>query len=292
MRCKVLFTLVIASFSMLLLAQPPLLARAFGLGEPRRSPALMQQAGKPPTPAAPTPAAPAPAAPARPVAARPATPTVTVQVTDSAGLLLAGVQVTAQGPLSRDGVTAEDGSIRFPNMRAGNYRLRFVREGSITLERDITVRAAEPLLVDVALSAAPAPPKPPEPPPAPAPPPPPTKTLGPPTDPKVISVPTFIEKNFIGNREPQKESTLGCTSTGTSTLYQLREAWINRSHDDADEWLYVVAGEATLRLKTTEQHLQAGTFSLIPHTVAYSVLPTGRNPFMVVSVLSGAACAK
>ena len=279
---------------MLLLAQPPLLARAFGLGEPRPSPALMQQAGKPPTPAAPTPAAPTPAAPtpAAPArAARPATPTVTVQVTDSAGLPLAGVQVTTQGPLSRDGVTAEDGSIRFANMRVGNYRLRFVREGSITLERDIAVRA-EPLLVDVALSAAPAPPKPPEPPPAPAPPPPPTKTLGPPTDPKVISVPTFIEKNFIGNREPQKESTLGCTSTGTATLYQLREAWINRSHDDADEWLYVVAGEATLRIKTTEQRLQAGTFSLIPHTVAYSLLPTGRNPFMVVSVLSGAACAK
>jgi hypothetical protein len=270
------------------LSQPPLVATAFGVGEPRPSPASMQQAGKPPTPVAPTPAAPAPARPARPTTS---TSTVTVQVTNSAGLPLSGVQVTAQGPLSRDGVTAEDGSIRFANMRAGNYRLRFVHEASITLERDITVRAGEPLVVDAGLSAAPPPPKPPEPPPAPAAPPP-TKTLGPPTDPKVISVPTFIEKNFIGNREPQKESTLGCTSTGTATLYQLREAWINRSHDDADEWLYVVAGEATLRLRTTEQHLQAGTFSLIPHTIAYSVLPTGRNPFMVVSVLSGAACAK
>ena len=112
------------------------------------------------------PAQPAQQRPARPPVAAAATPTVTIQVTNSSGLPLANVQVTAQGPVSRDGVTAEDGSIRFANMRAGAYRLRFMREGSITLDRDITVRAGEPLLVDVALSAAPAAPKPVEPAPA------------------------------------------------------------------------------------------------------------------------------
>lgn len=220
-----------------------------------------------------------------------ATPAVTVQVTDSSGLPLANVQVTAQGPVSRDGVTGEDGSIRFVNMRAGIYRLRCVREGSITLERDITVRAGEPLLVDVSLSAAPVPkaPEPARPAAAPAAA---AKPVGPPVEPKVTPIPSFLEKNLITGREPQRSSTLGCTSTATGTLHQLREAWVNRSHEDADEWLYVVAGEATLRLPGSEQHLQAGTFSLIPHTIAYSLLPAGRNPLIVVSILSGPSCTQ
>lgn len=255
MRRKLLLTLLITSFSGALFAQTP---------------------------------APQPAArQARPAA----TPTVTVQVTDSSGLPMPNVQVTAQGPVAREGVTGDDGSIRFANTRAGTYRLRFVREGSITLERDVTVRPGEPLLVDVSLSAAPVP-KAPEPArPAPAPAAPAAKPLGPPVDPKVTPIPAFLEKNLISGREPQKSSTLGCTSTATGTLYQLREAWVNRSHADADEWLYIVAGEATLRLPGSEQHVQAGTLSLIPHTVVYSVLPAGRNPLIVVSILSGPPCS-
>jgi hypothetical protein len=41
------------------------------------------------------------------------------------------------------------GRFRFANVRPGAYRLKFVREGSITLERDITVRGGEAQLVDV-----------------------------------------------------------------------------------------------------------------------------------------------
>jgi mannose-6-phosphate isomerase-like protein (cupin superfamily) len=260
MRRKLLITLLVTSFSKLLFAQNP---------------------------------SPQPAQPAARQARPAATPTVTVQVTDSSGLPAANVQVTAQGPVSRDGVTGDDGSVRFSNMRAGTYRLRFVREGSMTLERDITVRAAEPLLVDVSLSAAPVPKAPAPEPARPAAPPPPTaKPLGPPVEPKVTPIPSFLDKNLITGREPQRSSTLGCTSTATGTLHQLREAWVSRSHEDADEWLYVVAGEATLRLPGSEQHLQAGTFSLIPHTVVYSLLPAGRNPLIVVSILSGPPCTQ
>jgi len=179
MRCKALLTLVLTNVSVVVFAQAQ-------------------------TPQ-PTPAARAP----RP----PATPTVTVQVADSSGLPLQNVQVAASGPLSREGTTAEDGAVRFANMRAGNYRLRLVHEGSITLEHDITVRASEPLLVDITLNAAPVV-KAPE---APrAAPPPPTNTakpLGPPAEPKITPIPSFLEKNFIGAREPQKSSMLGCTST-------------------------------------------------------------------------------
>jgi mannose-6-phosphate isomerase-like protein (cupin superfamily) len=232
-----------------------------------------------------TPPAPKPAPP-RAVAARPAT--MTIQVTNNLGSPLANAQVTTTGPVSREGTTDADGSLRLLNVRAGNYRLRFVREGSITLERDVTVRAGESLAVDVALSPAAAAAPAPEPT-RPAPMEPATKALGAPVDPKVTPVPLFLEKNFVG-REPRKDSVLGCTSTATATLHQLREAWLNHAHEDADEWIYVVAGEGVLRIGTNDQKVLAGTFSLVPHSVSHALLPQGRNPFIVISVLSGPAC--
>lgn len=217
--------------------------------------------------------------------AKPAT--FTIQVTDALGAPLADAAVTVTGPVAREGVTSSDGSLRLTNMRAGTYRLRFSREGSITLERDLTLRAGESPTVDVALSTAPVAPAPVAPPaptaPAPA-------ELGPPGDPRVTPVPLFLEKNFIGGREARKDSPLGCTATGTATLHQLRDSWLAHTHDTAEEWLYVVAGEGTLRLGTTEQKVQAGTFSLVPHTVTHAIIPQGRNPLILISVLSGPAC--
>jgi len=172
------------------------------------------------------------------------------------------------------------------NMRAGTYRVRLAREGSITLEREITLRAGESQTLDVALSPAPVAPAPV----APVAPAPVGPVLGPPGDPKVTPVPLFLEKNFIGGREGRKDSVLGCTSTGTATLHQLRESWVGHTHDSADEWIYVVAGEGALRIGETNQRLQAGTFSLVPHTVAHAVIPQGRNPLIVISMLSGPAC--
>ena len=225
-----------------------------------------------------------------PQTAKPATfkaAAMVLQVSDTLGAPLGGAMVTATGPVSRDGETAADGTLRLINLRPGTYRLRFAREGSITLERDVAVRAGESPTVDVALSAAPPPPKAPEPV---APPPAPTKGLGAPGDPKVTPVPLFLEKNFIGGREPRKESPLGCTSSGSATLYQLRDTWAAHTHDDADEWIYVVAGEGVLRLGASEQRIQAGTFSLVPHTISHALVPQGRNPLIVISTLSGPAC--
>jgi mannose-6-phosphate isomerase-like protein (cupin superfamily) len=212
--------------------------------------------------------------------------TMTIQVSDTVGAPLGGTMVTASGPVSREGQTAPDGTIQLINLRAGTYRLRFEREGSITLEREVTVRAGESPTIDIALAAAPPPPKAPEP----VAPPPPTATLGPPGEPKITPVPLFLEKNFIGGREARKESALGCAATGTGTLHQLRDTWAAHTHDDADEWIYVVAGEGVLRLPGSEQRLQAGTFSLVPHTISHTLVPQGRNPLIVISVLSGPAC--
>jgi mannose-6-phosphate isomerase-like protein (cupin superfamily) len=180
-------------------------------------------------------------------------------------------------------MTGTDGSLQWINMRPGTYRVRFEREGSITVERELVLRAGEPATVDVALNPAP-PVKAPEPV---APPPP---SLGPPGEPKVTPVPSFLEKNFIGGREGRKDSPLGCTATGTATLHQLRDTWQAHAHDTAEEWIYVVAGEGTLRIGAAEQKLQAGTFSLVPHTMSHSLIPLGRNPLIVISVLSGPEC--
>jgi mannose-6-phosphate isomerase-like protein (cupin superfamily) len=233
--------------------------------------------------------APAPA-PARRAAPGPATMTLTIQVTDTLGSPLAGTQVVVQGPVAREGVTTQDGSIRLASLRAGTYRLRLAHEGSITLEREQTLRAGESLSINVALSAAPPPPKAPEP----------VKLvvnetpgrgpLPPPGEPRVVPVPLFLEKNFIGGREGRKESSLGCTATSTATLFQLREAWLNHAHDDADEWIYVVAGEGTLRVANSDQKIQPGTFASVPHTVSHALVPQGRNPLIVISVLAGPAC--
>jgi uncharacterized cupin superfamily protein len=103
-------------------------------------------------------------------------------------------------------------------------------------------------------------------------------------------VPLFLEKNFIGGREGRKDSLLGCTPTGTATLHQLRDSWLGHTHDDAEEWIYVVAGEGALRIGETNQRLQAGTFSLVPHTMPHALIPQGRNPLIIISVLSGPRC--
>ena len=95
------------------------------------------------TASAQTPPPAAPAAPARPAAPRAAAATskpiaIAIQVTDALGTPLANTTVTTvTGVVSREGVTAADGVLRMINMRPGPYRLRFAREGSITLERDL-----------------------------------------------------------------------------------------------------------------------------------------------------------
>ena len=244
---------------------------------------LAGQTAPPAAPPAPQPAAPRPAARA---AARPGT--LTIQVADTLGSPLADARVTIEGPVTRDGVTAADGSLRVLNMRPGTYRVRVAREGSITLERQLTLRAGETSTAEVSLSAAPVATKPPEPEKPAADPA--ATSLAPPGEQKVTPVPLFLEKNFIGGREGRKESPLGCSATGKASLHQLREAWLNHVHEGADEWLYVVAGEGTLRIGTAEQRVQAGTFSLVPHSAIHALVPQGRNPLIVISVLSGPRC--
>jgi mannose-6-phosphate isomerase-like protein (cupin superfamily) len=255
-----------------------------GNGRPGHA-ADAQAAARPP--AAQTTPAPKPAQPARP--ARAARPSLQIEVTDPGGAPLEGVQVRSVGPVDREGATNASGQVSFTNLRQGTYRVRFEKEGYVILERDTTLPAAtRATRLDVALTPAPELPPPPPPPAAPPPPPPaPPRPVG---EARNVNVPDFTEKNFIGRNDPQKFSTLGCTGYATTRLLQLREPLADRLHDDADETFYVVAGEAAVRILDRDWGLQPGSLLVVPRGTKHTITRRGRNPAILVSVLSGPPC--
>lgn len=240
----------------------------------------------PPQPTAPAPAPTTKPATPRPRAAAPAaTGTLTINVTDGGGLPVQGVVVRAIGPTEREGTSLAGGIVRFLTMKPGEYRLRFTHPKFILLEREITLRGSQ--AVDVVLSAAPEPEeKPAPPPPAPAP------VSAPAGDPKSVAVVDFVERNFISGRDAIKEDPLGCTASAKTTLVQVRDPLPERSLQDADEVIYVVAGEGTLRLGNSSVQLKATTLSVIPRGTVRGITRKGRNPLIFVSVLSGPPCTR
>jgi hypothetical protein len=252
------------------------------------------------TPAKPQTTPPATAAPpvqtAKPPAPRPrpsgaATTTAVLFITDGSGRFVENVTVTVMGPVDREVKSPAGGPTRVEGLRAGTYRVRFSHEKFITFEKEIAWRAgtAAPEL-SIMLHAAPPPPEPP--PPAPivqaAPP---TPKLPPPGQVKTVSIPDYIERNFITNKEPQKENLIGCSGVGQAMLWQIREPWNGRQHDGADGMIYVVGGDGRVRLGEREFTVSAGAFAVVPRGTTYSLSRTGRNPLIVLAVLAGAPCA-
>lgn len=214
-------------------------------------------------------------------------------MTSGTGEPLPGTQVTVTGPVERHGRTAANGSLNLAGLRAGTYRFRFERDGFVTLERDVTIRTTQRETVEVVLSEAA------EPQDAPAaesadslagP----AATAGvspaPPGDARSLVVADFVERNFIGAREPRRDDELGCTATARTTLLQLRDGTQEEARQDADEVLYVVAGEGTLRLGNQDVRLESSTVAVVPRGTARAISRRGRNPLILLSVLSGPPC--
>lgn len=248
-------------------------------------------AAKPQLPATSAPVTQAPRP--RPRPSRTATTTALLFITDGAGRPIEDVTVTVMGPVDREVESPASGPTRIEGLRAGTYRVRFTHEKFITFEKEIVWRAgtAQPELA-VTLNAAPD--KPASPPPAPAvvaPVTPPAPKLPPPGTPKTVSLPDFIEKNFISGREPQKENLIGCSGVGQALLWQIREPWNGRQHDSADGMVYVVGGDGRLKLGEREFTISAGAFAVVPRGTTYSLSRSGRNPLIVLAVLAGAPCA-
>src|SRR5262245_45676801 len=81
--------------------------------------------------------------PTAPAAAAPVTATITV--TDLSGAPLADVHVMLTGSLDRSGSTQTNGMVKFDSLHPGTYRLRFEREGYVLFEREMEVRAGQPV---------------------------------------------------------------------------------------------------------------------------------------------------
>ena len=213
--------------------------------------------------------------------------TLAITVSDQAGAPLGNVLITMTGPENRNART-ERGRIALENLPAGTYRLRFDREGYISLEREVVARPGAPITVAVQLTAAPPPPEPP----APTPPPAAPAAEAPPAvsaDPLTIDMTAFIEKNYIG-RSPGKTSPLACTTGGSAVLLQVRETLADDVHKDADEFLYVIAGQGRATLGGREQPLAPGVFVSIPRAVVHTLAVSGRTPLVLLAVKAGDRC--
>jgi mannose-6-phosphate isomerase-like protein (cupin superfamily) len=93
-------------------------------------------------------------------------------------------------------------------------------------------------------------------------------------------------------RDGVKEDALGCTASAKTNLVQVRDPQPERALADADEVIYVVAGEGTLRLGNRDVALSATTLSVIPRGTVRGITRKGRNPLIFVSVLSGPPCTR
>jgi mannose-6-phosphate isomerase-like protein (cupin superfamily) len=245
--------------------------------------------GQPPTPTpAPTPPrAPAPTPPR--ARATGAGNTVIVKVTDSFGAPLAGIRVTASGPVARSGSTDATGDVRFTAVRAGTYRLRFEGEKVITFEREITVGGAQTPAFEVSLSPAP-PPPPPPPAPKPEPAAPPRVSEAPPPEPKTVGIPEFVERNMLTQREPSKSTLVACGATSVTNLIQIRDPLKDQVHEGADALLYVVGGDGLLLLGTQQIPLTAGTFSVVPRGMTHTLQRRGNRGLILLSTLTDTPC--
>ncbi len=209
-------------------------------------------------------------------------------VTALDGKTLPEVVVKAAGPVDREAPTDPSGLVTFANMAPGTYRLRFEHPDFITLEKEISLAAGKPLRASASLSAAPPPP------PAPkveAPPPPTSNAPAPPGtyQPNVANFESWIDSSFIG-RAPSKRLPVGCTASASTTMVQTNESIPERTRSDADEVIYVVAGEGTLRMGGRDHPLSASSLVTIPRGTAHTVTRRGSRPLMFVSTISGTPC--
>lgn len=223
------------------------------------------------------PAAKAPAAAAGAV-------TLTMQVTSQSGMSVSDAKVSLTGPVTRQGATDASGIVRLSGMRPGTYRAHFEHPKFVTFEKEVVLQPGKSVAIDVTLTDAPPPPPPPAPAPAPA-----AAPQGTPGEAKTMSLPDFIERNLI-NREPVKESPLGCSGVLNSVLIQIKDPMPEQVHDNVDATIYVVAGQGTIKLGGRESGLDAATLVVIPRGTPYSLTRRGSKPLIVLATQSGEPC--
>jgi hypothetical protein len=250
---------------------------------PARPPATTQAPAQPGTATTP--------APPRRVA--PSTATLEIKIVDRSGRPISDAHVVVQGLTPRDETSDKSGIVTLKTMAPGNYRVRAESEGYVALEKEIAVKGAvAPMQVLLSLSFAPPPPMPEpkkEPPPPPPPPPAAAAPLGPPGEPRILSIPDLAEHSLSG-KDALKVFPIGCSGASLSRLIVLREAIPSGANNDAEETLYLVAGEATLTLGGKEQPITPGWFTIVPRGTNYALGRKGKNPAILLSTVFGRPC--
>jgi hypothetical protein len=207
--------------------------------------------------------------------------TFAVSVTDPAGAPVPDVKVSVTGAAERSGRT-EAGRMVFEAMPAGSYRFRFDKDGFVPLERELAARGTAPVDVKVTLTPAPPPPTPPAP----------AKPSTPPAVNArlvVLDMPAYIEKYYVG-KTASKANELACATGGASSLMQLNEPLVEHTHADADEFIYVIAGQGMATIGTRQEPLGPGVFMLIPRGTAHAIGVGAKKPLEFISTRAGERC--
>jgi mannose-6-phosphate isomerase-like protein (cupin superfamily) len=209
--------------------------------------------------------------------------TFVILVSDPAGAPMSDVRVTMTGPSQRSSRT-EAGRLVFENLPSGAYKFRFEKDGFEPLERAVTGRGAAPIDMKVTLTPV-------------APPLRPVGPLPPSASPPraegklvVLDMPAFIERNYVG-RASGKTTPLGCSAGGSSTLIQINDAIATHTHADADEFIYVIAGQGSANMTDRQEPLGAGVYMLIPRGVAHGFTTGPKKPLVMISTRAGEKCA-
>jgi len=205
--------------------------------------------------------------------------TFVINVSNPEGTPVGEVSVTLNGPASRSTRT-ERGRAVFEGIPAGVYRLRFEKTGYIPFEREVSGRGGAPIDVKVTLT------------PLPGPPPAPVPTLPPPPVSAkfvVLDMPAYIERNYVG-KAPERMTTMACAQGGTATLVQINVALVEHTHADADEFVYVIAGEGSARMGQRLEPLSPGVFMMIPRGTAHAFAVGSKKPLVFVSTRAGDRC--
>ena len=221
------------------------------------------------------------------VTAKPGSLAMTV-VTESGGTLQ-GAAVSLRGAVDRQALAGADGVATLLNIPPGTYRTRISRDGYVTFEKEVTVRAGVRSTAEAALTAAPAAPPPPPPAPKETPKPSPSEPRGPVGAAKVLSL-TDLAEQMLRDQAPLVEREIGCSVATASQLVLIRETLASHSHADADEMVYLVAGDATLKIGDKDTPISAGWFGIVPRGSTHSIAKRGRNAPIILSIRSGQPC--
>jgi mannose-6-phosphate isomerase-like protein (cupin superfamily) len=105
----------------------------------------------------------------------------------------------------------------------------------------------------------------------------------------VLDMPAILKKFPLG-RGPSKSNDLACATAGVSSLIQLSEPLPEHTHADADEFVYVIAGEGIATMGTRREPLGPSVFMMIPRDTAHAIIPNPKKPLQFISTRAGERC--